>query len=144
MPYTKENLNLAFKPNVFFYELEKISRINDKTLESAYYRAVKSGLVEIDDTGIPRLTTKGRLRIKPYKPKRLSKQSHLLVIFDIPEDMRAARDRLRLILKELSFAKVQQSVWASPYDHTEYLTAEISEYNLSEYVFVYEAVRLKV
>ncbi len=144
MPYTKQNLNLAFRPHVFFNDLQKVSDVKRPTIESAYYRAIKSGLIEIDEFGHPRLTDKGRRSIQPYVPKQLSKGAHLLVIFDIPEDLRTARNHLRTLLHELSFEKVQQSVWASRFDHREYIKTEIKEYGLEKYVIVYESVRLKI
>lgn len=137
-------MRLAFKPASFFYELEKKSRTKERTLRSAYYRAIKKGLLVIDDTGIPRLTAKGRHKIKPYKPARLAKDACLLVVFDILETERAKRNHLRALLRELSFKKVQQSVWMSRYDHREYLTMELQEYGLEDNVVVYEALKLSV
>lgn len=133
---------LSFNPNKFFNEMEKKDKIKTTTSRSAYYRAIKSGLVEIDESGHPRLTDKGKRHVKPYKPKKLGKGAHLLVVFDVPEDRRVDRNHLRTLLHELSFKKVQQSVWASPYDHREYLAAEIKEYGLEKCVSVYEALEV--
>ena len=144
IPYTKSNLQLAFKPQVFFNELEKMGQGKKRSIKSAFYRAIKTGLIEIDDAGIPRLTKKGKLKIREYQPSKLSKNSHLLIIFDIPEDERVKRNHLRALLHELSFIKVQQSVWASKFDHREYLAAEIKEYGLENYVIIYEAAKLTI
>ncbi len=143
IPYTNANLKLTYKPNEFFNELERISRIKERSLRSAYYRAVKEGLVEVGTDNVPRLTPKGISRIKKYKPQKLG-NSRLIIIFDIPEEERHKRDHLRLLLKELSFHKLQQSVWATDYDHRDYLAAEIEANDLKPYVQVFEAVRIAI
>ncbi len=144
LPYTDANLKLAFKPSAFFYELSKRSKLKNEAYKSAFYRAIKQGLVVVDEFGAPRLTEKGRQGMELYKPLRLGRDAHLIVIFDIAESDRGKRDHLRALLRELSFVKVQQSVWASRYDHRNLLQAEIAELNLQENVIVYEAVKLKV
>jgi DNA-binding transcriptional regulator PaaX len=138
IPYSHANLALSFKPSVFFNELEEKSNKSYKTLENAYYKAIKDGLIRMDTENIPRLTEKARSNIKLYKPTRLDKGAKMLIIFDIPESERWKRRHLRLLLKELSFQKVQQSVWICGYDFREYLTAEIKQYGLQDYVKVFE------
>ncbi len=144
LPYSKANLQLTYKPAAFFRELEKLSNSKERTLRSAYYRSIKKGLLIIDDNGIPRLTSRGLRQIDVYKPKVLGKGSFLLITFDIPEADRRKRNHLRALLHELKFKKIQQSVWASRYDHRAYLAAEIADYDLAPYVHVYEAVRLQI
>lgn len=143
VPYSRENLALAFRPSTFFSELEKLSGRSHPSIRTAYYRAQKRGLIEIDQAGIPRLTDKGRTKVKPYSAKTLPKGAKLMVIFDIPENERAKRRHLRLLLKELSFAQVQKSVWVSPFDHRELLASDIQENDLSKYVSLYEVAYLK-
>ncbi len=46
VPYTQPNLLLAFKPGLFFIELEKVSRYKQATLKAAYWRAQRQGLIE--------------------------------------------------------------------------------------------------
>lgn len=144
MPYTKANLQLAFRPNAFFNELEKLSKVKERTLRSAYYRSIKKGLLVIDEQGVPRLTERGLRQIKKYEPALLGKNSFLLLAFDIPESDRYKRDHLRSLLRELKFEKIQHSVWATRYDHRDYLAAEIADYGLEKYVRVYEAADLKL
>lgn len=144
IPYTDANIKLAFKPAWFFRDLERIDRnrrYKKETLKKAYYKAVKANLIELDDKGVPRLTTKGQVYLKPFRPKRL-KGSKLMVIFDIPEVQRSKRNHLRLLLVELKFKQVQKSVWVSDYDSREYLQEEIRVYKLAQYVEIYEAKKL--
>jgi phenylacetic acid degradation operon negative regulatory protein len=144
IPYTEANLKLSYKPASFFNELERISKKNKGTLRSAYYRLIDKGYIELDECGIPRLTIKGQSHIKLYSPKVLGKGSLLFIIFDIPEEERSKRDRLRKILLELEFEMIQQSVWATKYDYREYISSEIAENDLQNYVQVFEAARLIV
>ena len=145
IPYTESNIKLAFKPSLFFNDLEKLDRIKSskKALKSAYYRAIRQKLILVDEKGIPRLTDKGLREARPYKPEKL-KSSKLMIIFNIPEGERFKRRRLRMLLRELSFHQIQKSVWESRYDHREYLRAEISDMNLQEYVKVYETAQIEI
>lgn len=144
IPYTKANLLLAFKPSQFFNELEKKSGQKKRSLETAYYRSIKKGLVELDNNRIPRLTERGRRKAQLYKPTRLKFGAHLMIIFDIPESERSKRRRLRILLQALSFRQIQKSVWETEYDHRDYLRAEIADMNLQEYVRVYETAQIEI
>lgn len=144
VPYSDANIKLSFKPNLFFNDLERISNNKKQTIRNAYYKAIKHGLIEIGSDEVPRLTDKGRRKIKPYKPKYLGKAAKLIVIFDIPETEGYKRRHLRLLLRELSFEQIQKSVWGSSYDHRKYLKAEILEYGLDSYVEVYESRKINI
>jgi DNA-binding transcriptional regulator PaaX len=145
IPYTEPNLKLAFKPSVFFNDLEKLDRLKNrrKAFRSAYYRSIQQKLVEIDGDGVPRLTRKGRLTIQRFKPQKL-KRAQLMIVFDIPEVERRKRQHLRLLLRELAFTQVQKSVWTSVYDHREYLKAEIKDNSLEKYVEIFETQTIKL
>jgi len=69
------------------------------------------------------LTKEGRNRAGKYtiddlKIKKLKKwdKKYRIVMFDIPNKTRLKRDIFRGKLKELGFYKLQQSVWAHPYE----------------------------
>ncbi len=70
-----------------------------------------------------RLTKKGREKLLKYqlqeikikKPKRWDKKWRV-VIFDIKEQRKYAREGLRIELIRLGFLKLQNSVWVYPYD----------------------------
>ncbi|MBW3569189.1 CRISPR-associated endonuclease Cas2 [Candidatus Parcubacteria bacterium] len=146
IPYSEPNIKLAYKPNQFFDDLEKLDgwQAKRKSLRTSYYRAIKKGLLEIDETGIPRLTEKGKNKIKVYKPKKLGKNARILVTFDIPEVEKRKRERLRVLLRELYFKQVQKSVWETEYDVIDYLKAEIEEKRLQPYVNVYESLKINL
>src|SRR3989344_1878629 len=50
------------------------------------------------------------------KKKRRWDERWRVIIFDIPERRRKVRDRLRVIMRNLGFARLQDSVWVYPYD----------------------------
>lgn len=144
IPYTESNLALAFKPNLFFDQLEILSNTKQqrKTLASSYYRAIKSGLIEINDSGAPILTPDGKAKLQRYEPTKLPAPASILVIYDIPESERAKRSQLRLTLRELRFVQVQQSVWESKYDIINYLLPQIEELDLEDYIQIYESAKI--
>ena len=80
------------------------------------FRDEKDGTVSIV---ISELGEKLALRYQPEqmtikRPSRWDKKWRL-VIFDIPERFKNAREALRKKLKELGFVELQKSVWALPY-----------------------------
>lgn len=50
------------------------------------------------------------------KKKRRWDNRWRVIIFDIPEKRRETRDRLRIIMRDLGFVRLQDSVWVYPYD----------------------------
>lgn len=138
VPYTHENLLLSFRPSEFFYELEKLSGHSRGSLRAAYGRAQRSGLVTCDP--IPRLTKMGRQKLQPFVAQYLPGKGQLLVVFDIPEATAFARRQFRLLLRQLQFEQVQQSVWITVFDHRQTLTEAIKELHLDGCVKMYEAI----
>jgi len=67
------------------------------------------------------LTPKGAEKILYVKRKLAAKEKRkdgkwIMIIFDIPEKQRKARDFLRDALSDMGYEKLQQSVWVCPYD----------------------------
>lgn len=103
-------------------------RFLDKT-RTAATRLSKKGLVEFvkkDGKTYVRITDAGREVVNNLeeqeqqyvhirKPRKWDKRWRL-VVFDIPEERRALRNRLRDILITVGFVKIQNSVWVYPYD----------------------------
>jgi len=144
VPYTDANLKLAYKPHLFFNELDRITeqqkrnKIPRETLRTAYYRALQKGYFAIDQQGKPVLTAKGEERLALFKPTKL-KGAKLLVTFGIPEKIRHKRDEFRSLLVTLRFKQEQRSVWISDYDSRKILHTEIIRLQLDNYVVIYEA-----
>jgi DNA-binding transcriptional regulator PaaX len=95
-------------------------------LKSAIARLHDRGLIRFEKRGeynFVRLTAKGRQALKKYqlgeeaisKPKKWDGKWRVL-IFDIKEQSRQARDKLRRELARLGFVRLQNSVWVHPYE----------------------------
>ena len=96
----------------------------------------------VDDVGMPQLTKAGLQQLRRYEPRKLKGAASVLVVFDIPEEERRLRSRLRALLRELRFTQIQQSVWRSEYDVVDYLVEGLRQDGLSEYVEVHESIRI--
>lgn len=138
IPYSRENLLLGFKPSQFFRELEEISNYKRRTLEAAARRAEERGLIEMDRQQKLRLTELGKRYALPFTAKKF-KDSRLLVVFDIAEDINGTRRKFRKLLINWQFEPIQKSVWASDYDHRESIKLAIEELKINDSVKIFEA-----
>mgnify|MGYP001578543169 CR=1 FL=1 len=95
-------------------------------INSAVNRLESKGLIEFTTRNgrtFARLTPNGKQKLKLYqlneikikKPKRWDERWRV-VIFDIKEMRRKARNQLRMQLTQFNFQRLQQSVWVSPYE----------------------------
>lgn len=66
-----------------------------------------------------------------------------IVVFDIPEDMRAVRSSLRRMLKQSDFYMIQKSVWESNRDVIDDLRALFNVLKVDQYVRVYHALEVR-
>ncbi|MEX2007944.1 MAG: CRISPR-associated endonuclease Cas2 [Candidatus Spechtbacterales bacterium] len=99
--------------------------LSEKKVRDSLYNLRKHGYVKVVGSGAERrldLTKKGRGALRGYEVGSLVlsrrgtwDKKWRLVMFDIPEDERYARDVLRDKLKRMGFFQIQQSVWAYPY-----------------------------
>ena len=142
IPYTEANLQLAFHPNQFFNELERITNANRNTLASTLSRAKKTGLV-IERQGIPILSLDGRLKINLQAEAPKLKNGLLIVSFDIPEACKRNRDRFRNYLKLLEFQMVQRSVWICDRNYGSDIKRTSRKLEIEPYVKVYLANEIK-
>ncbi len=75
-------------------------------------------------------------RIKQFKikiPKKWDKKWRI-VIFNIPEDKKIARDILRRKIKRVGFLELQKSVWVYPYECKDLIDFMITFYEIKEFV----------
>ena len=110
------------------FRYKRTRRLSDDNvldiLQRTYYLLKKDGLAEeYEKNGekFVRLTIKGENRInwqKPLPKRRITKwdQKWYLVVFDVPEEVRASRRNLRDKLYEMGFRQLQKSVFISPYN----------------------------
>jgi CRISPR-associated endonuclease Cas2 len=101
-------------------------------LPKAIERLKKKGLIEVVKSGGKQyycLTQKGEKLLASYerkaitikKPKKWD-EKYRVVIFDIKEQRRSARDEIRNWLVDLGFVRLQNSVWVFPYECREVIT----------------------
>lgn len=100
---------------------------------SAAGRLAQKGYVRFVDAGGKKhieITEAGRrfydleaakLAVRKQKKKRWDRR-YRMVIFDIPERRKADRQRLRLMMRELGFLRLQDSVWVTPYECEDLVT----------------------
>ncbi len=90
---------------------------------------------------IVELTNKGRAAILRERLRRAPELTHryTVVIFDIPESQRLARNLFRRVLKEGGFTMLQQSVWLSERDVRGIVVDFIGQFKLDPWVNVYYA-----
>ena len=118
-PYFVQNL-LSARKKFKRYPNKKISSTFDTLRRQGFLLVEKRGnqiYISLTEEGRKKagMCQIGELAIK--KPKKWDGKWRLL-IFDIPEKRKIAREALRGKLKELGFRKFQQSVWMHPYDCT--------------------------
>ncbi len=72
--------------------------------------------IEITDAGRRALALEEAKAARLASTKRRWDKRYRMVIFDIPERRRGVRERLRRLMHECGFLRIQDSVWLSPYD----------------------------
>lgn len=113
------------------YMIQKIDQITSQMDEKYRVRAAikrleKQGYIrwkKENNKAVLILEPRGKQKIKEYDLNKISlkKTSHWdgmyrVIIFDIPEKKKNARENLRRKLKELEFYRLQKSVFVSPYE----------------------------
>ena len=78
----------------------------------------KNGRKSVELTEAGRRAMLLKLARETEQAKRNKRWDHRyrLVMFDIPQKRKSVRDRLRRLMRECGFLRVQNSVWISPYD----------------------------
>jgi len=94
----------------------------EEIVRSSASKLVKKGLLMYQDNRY-KLTEVGEKKLRhweleDYKFKRPPKwdKKWRVVIFDIPEKKRKARDQIRSVFISAGFYRLQDSVWVYPYD----------------------------
>lgn len=129
-------------PGFYAYGSDRFLRKSE--LAKVLKRLREGGLIEFidDDKLVLRLTDKGKEEAIWANMKVDNKEwdgKWRLVIFDIPEKRRVARDLLRSKLKQWGFVHWQRSVWASKKDCTEILGKFIKFVGIEDWVIVVES-----
>jgi hypothetical protein len=114
-----------------------------KDVERVAQKILKDRLVKIAEKNGKQyleITNRGRREYLEYNIDTIKIKQHehdgkwRVVIFDIPEKIRLARDVLRDKLKELGFKQIQKSVWVSPYECQNEISFIGSVYGVEQYI----------
>ncbi len=94
------------------------------------------GYVAVRD-GVITLTPKGRDRARANRLETLRLDTTQpwdgrwrVIIWDVPEQRRSQRDRVRALLKKLGFVRIQRSVWVTPFSCREQINSLRDEIGL--------------
>lgn len=115
-----------------------ITRQEKSSIRSVQNRLIKQGLVEYSGNKLS-LTEKGELFIKNIeernftipRPKKWDEKWRI-IIFDIKEERRATREKLRRTLTQIGFKKLQNSVWVFPYDCEDLITLLKADFKIGK------------
>ncbi|OHB17538.1 MAG: CRISPR-associated endonuclease Cas2 [Parcubacteria group bacterium RIFCSPHIGHO2_01_FULL_45_26] len=111
---------------------DSMNRSLKKLLDAGYarFRNTHQGQrLEITERGKAYMVTLDEAPLVMPKPKKWDKKWRL-VIFDIKEERRHDRDRLRNFLLKLGFLRLQNSVWVYPYDCEDLITLIKAEFRI--------------
>ncbi|OGZ67688.1 MAG: CRISPR-associated endonuclease Cas2 [Candidatus Staskawiczbacteria bacterium RIFCSPHIGHO2_02_FULL_34_9] len=121
--------------NQLIYNLKKNNYIKVKNLEN------KKAII-ITKAGIDK-ALKASFKIEGRNKKNKRKDNKwIMIIFDIPQKHRKARDLLRSILNNLGYKMFQQSVWITPYDVSDKTEKLLQAYSLDGYVKIFIVEKL--
>ncbi len=98
-------------------------------IDNSRKRLVKNGLLEYSEKGFLKLTAKGEAKIRQLelhdfklkKPNRWDKKWRVLT-FDIKEERKPLREKVRRTLVCIGFFRLHDSVWIYPYDCEDLIT----------------------
>ena len=119
-------------------------KIDKRKLQEEIRKLYRSKIIEMkenpDKSYTIVLTKKGKMKTLTYRfQNMIIKRENWdgrwrVVIFDIPEKIKKARDALREKLKELGFYELQKSVLVFPYQCQDEIEFIIEFFNLRKYV----------
>ena len=142
-------LGLTMSARKHFWILKNIpkelKRVKKEYLDRAIKRLYESKLVDIkekeDGTAILTLSEEGKKKILIYNIENLKLKRDKnwdgywrIIIFDIPEKLRYARETLSQKLQEIGMYQLQKSVYVYPFECENELDFIIEYFNLRRYV----------
>lgn len=124
-------------------------KFNDSRVKQVIDRLKNRGLVKSrikDKKLIVTLTEKGKQKVLNYDMDNIELKKHKnwdkrwrVVLFDIPESEKAARDALRCKFKFLGMHQLQKSVFIYPHDCREEIFYVANFYEVGDHIFYLEA-----
>jgi phenylacetic acid degradation operon negative regulatory protein len=141
---------LASGDSLTVRDLSRSLGVNGSDAEALRRRArylASRGYLAGDARSGYRMTALGRQRLSELRFSRLEQTGKWdrrwrLVIFDIPEAQRPARDAIRRLVKQLGFLPLQHSVWVHPLPCLEEFSRIRASYGLRDRLRLMEVVML--
>ncbi len=128
--------------------LEDAARMFEKLRSQRLQKSLRCGLYQLANTGYRdgwKVTDKGYRRLKELVPKYLEPEERqwngdiYLVMFDIPENLKRSRQKLRNTLSDIGFRMIQESVWMGFSDPTDLLEEDLKLWEIDEFVLFTKA-----
>lgn len=140
-------LTRLIDPRLYQTKSKRRGRINDaitKLGNQKYIEIVNhkgEDFVQVTDRGKQKLLKYQIDELKIKKPQNWDGVWRI-VIFDIPEKKKIARDVLRYKLKELGFVMLQKSSWVYPYPCRDEIDFISGYYEIAPHVLYFEASQI--
>ena len=145
----------AVAPNVFqaiklFGGKNVLNRSGRESINNSRRKLVRMGLLNYDERGFLSITKEGkqclyrgdfRNQIKE-NPKKWDKKWRV-IIFDIKEERKYVRDKIRNTLIGIGFTCLQKSVWIYPYDCEDLITLLKADFQIGKDVLYMIVDRLE-
>ena len=137
-------INILFRnENPIFRKYRK--DINKRSFNQLIYHLKKNNYIKVKNLENKKaimLTKEGfnkalKASFKIQETKKRKDGKWIMIVFDIPQKNRRARNLLRSILKNLGYKMFQQSVWVTPYDVSEKTERLLQAYFLDRYVKIF-------
>lgn len=143
------SLGLSGKPDRYFRIIKNISKeweaINRRALRNAIRKLYRSRLVYIQDnndgTVSMILTEQGHKKALTYdidsisiKPMKKWDARWRMVVFDVPEKFKKARNSLSLTLKKMGLHRLQKSVFVHPFECKDEVDFVVEFWNVRPFV----------
>ncbi len=134
-----------FATHTYIYAQAYERPLKKNSLAQAFRRLRKDGYIDLEEYNnklIVKLTETGKTEATLRRVLLDEKWDGIwrVVIFDIPEKHKKARDALRSKLKTWGFIPWQKSVWASKKNITFILRDFIAEIGIAKWVVILESV----
>ena len=128
-------------------------RYEKNNFNDSLRRLLDNDLVKFENTQkgkFIRLTDKGEKKLRQLenynfqfeKPKKWDGRWRI-IIFDIKEGRKGTREKLRLTLKSIGFARLQNSVWVFPYDCEDLITLLKADFKIGKDVLYVIAEKIE-
>ena len=125
-----------------FFDTKSKNKWQKYNINHSIKRLKDHGLIYFETTEkgtFARLTQKGEDKLRKFellgyklkKPKRWDGKWRVL-IFDIKEERKGTRDKIRFTLKRIGFLRLQDSVWVYPYDCEDLVTLMKADFKIGK------------